>query len=271
VSAAKPADLAAVNKLTLITREGRQIVVSDLAEVTSSSEVDVISRLNSSRYITVQARVDGDNNDVKKVQLALNDYLTDAKLEELNIAKTTSTGIFDEIAKSFTELGMALVIAVVLTYIVLVLQFKSFSQPLVMIVTVPLSFIGVFPVLWLAGSELGFLELLGVTILVGIVENVAIFLIDYANQLVKEQGLTPTEAIIRATGVRFRPIILTKLVALGGLLPLAIESEFWRGLSLVIIAGIGLSGFTSLIIIPILYTWIEGARNRFHARFSKHA
>ena len=114
------------------------------------------------------------------------------------------------------------------------------------------------------------MELLGVTILVGIVENVAIFLIDYANQLVKEQGMDPKEAIIQASGVRFRPILLTKLVALGGLLPLAIESEFWRGLSVTIIAGIGLSGFLSLAVIPILYLWIERGRHRFHRRIIAH-
>lgn len=264
-----PADLNRLRNLVLLNHAGQPVRVRDVAEVTTGTAVDAISHLNGSRYITIQARVDGNNNDVLKVQKALDAYLNDAQLAELKIAKTTSSGTFSEIAKSFRELGIALVIAVILTYLVLVLQFKSFSQPLVMVVTVPLSFIGVFPALWAAHTDLGFLELLGVTILVGIVENVAIFLIDYANQLVHEQGLTPMEAIIRATGVRFRPIILTKLVALGGLLPLAIESEFWRGLAIVIIAGIGLSGFLSLIVIPILYTWIESGRTKFHRRLRR--
>lgn len=268
VNASKPMSEDDIAFLPLVTRSGATIRVRDVATISTTSAVDAISRLNGSRFTTIQARIDGTNIDVQKVQTALNEYLSDTKLHELQIAKTTSNGLLDEIASSFTQLGTALAIAVLLTYVVLVLQFKSFSQPLVMLVTIPLSFIGVFPALWAAKTDLGFLELLGVTILVGIVENVAIFLIDYANQLVTEQGVTPTEAIIRATGVRFRPIILTKLVALGGLLPLAIESEFWRGLALVIIAGIGLSGFLSLIIIPILYTWIEGGRTKFHRRFA---
>ncbi len=267
VNGAKPGDTEAILNLPLLGRTGQTIQVRDVANVEETTVADSISRLNGSLFVNIQARVDGNNNDVLKVQTALNKYLTDKKLQSLHVSKTVSHGTFDEIAKSFSQLGLALVVAIILTYLVLVLQFKSFSQPLVMVVTVPLSFIGVFPALWAAHSDLGFLELLGVTILVGIVENVAIFLIDYANQLVKEQGLTPTEAIIRATGVRFRPIILTKLVALGGLLPLAIESEFWRGLAIVIIAGIGLSGFLSLIIIPILYTWIEGGRTKFYRRF----
>ncbi len=268
VNSVKPTTEQSIQDLPLLTRAGQTIRVRDIAEIRSGTAVDAISRLNGSRFVTIQARVEGNNVVVQKIQKSLNLYLTDAKLKELKIKKTTSNGLLDEITQSFSQLGLALVVAIILTYLVLVLQFKSFSQPLVMLVTVPLSFIGVFPALWLVKTDLGFLELLGVTILVGIVENVAIFLIDYANQQVNEQGLTPTEAIIRATGVRFRPIILTKLVALGGLLPLAIESEFWRGLAIVIIAGIGLSGFLSLIIIPILYTWIEGGRTKFHRRFA---
>jgi HAE1 family hydrophobic/amphiphilic exporter-1 len=264
---ALPNDIEAVKNLPLVNRNGQIVLVRSVASVESSTAVSAIQRFDGSRFVTIRARVDGNNTDVFAVQKSLNEYLTQDKLKSLGIDSNESRGEFDDIAKSFSELGIALVVAVFLTYIVLVLQFKSFSQPLVMLVTVPLSFIGVFPALWLTGSDVGFLELLGVTILVGIVENVAIFLMDYANQLVDEQGLSPKDAIIQATGVRFRPILLTKLVALGGLMPLAIESEFWRGLSVTIMAGIGLSGFLSLVVIPILYVWIQGGRTRFHRRF----
>jgi HAE1 family hydrophobic/amphiphilic exporter-1 len=249
-----------------VTRTGAVVRVGDVATVKRDVTVDTIQRFDGQRYVNIRARVDGNNTDVFAVQRAFNEYVTKDKLKELGIDSNESRGEFDDIAKSFSELGIALVVAILLTYIVLVLQFKSFSQPIVMLVTVPLSFIGVFPALWATGSDLGFLELLGITILVGIVENVAIFLMDYANQLVRTEGITPKEAIIRATGVRFRPILLTKLVALGGLLPLAIESEFWRGLAVTIIAGIGLSGFFSLVVIPILYVWIEKMRAKVHSR-----
>jgi len=261
-----PSSVDAIKNLTLVTRTGQVLRVSDVATVVKDTAVDAIQRFDGQRFVNVKARVDGNNTDVFTVQRALNEYVTKDKLKALGIDSNESRGEFDDIAKSFSELGIALVVAILLTYIVLVLQFHSFSQPIVMLVTVPLSFIGVFPALWLTGSDLGFLELLGITILVGIVENVAIFLMDYANQLVKEEGLSPKEAIIRATGVRFRPILLTKLVALGGLLPLAIESEFWRGLAVTIIAGIGLSGFFSLVVIPILYVWIENLRAKVHRK-----
>jgi HAE1 family hydrophobic/amphiphilic exporter-1 len=261
-----PTTTEALKQIPVVTRTGAVVRVGDVATVKRDVTVDTIQRFDGQRYVNIRARVDGNNTDVFAVQRAFNEYVTKDKLKELGIDSNESRGEFDDIAKSFSELGIALVVAILLTYIVLVLQFKSFSQPIVMLVTVPLSFIGVFPALWATGSDLGFLELLGITILVGIVENVAIFLMDYANQLVRTEGITPKEAIIRATGVRFRPILLTKLVALGGLLPLAIESEFWRGLAVTIIAGIGLSGFFSLVVIPILYVWIEKMRAKVHSR-----
>lgn len=257
-----------IGNLPISGPSGKTLRVRDVASIDRVNTIDSIQRFDGQRYVNVRARVD-DSKNVIAVQQTFNEYLTDAKLTELGLDNRASRGEFDEIAKSFKELGIALVVAVLLTYIVLVLQFKSFSQPAIMLVTVPLSLIGVFPALWLTGSDLGFLELLGVTILVGIVENVAIFLIDYANQLVKEQGMSPRDAIIQASGVRFRPIILTKLVALASLLPLAVESEFWRGLSVVIIAGIGLSGFFSLVIVPMLYVWIAGLRGRVHRRIAR--
>lgn len=259
----KPKSIDEVKKMPLLSRNGTVTTVGDVATVSEGEGVSSIERYNGLRFASVQARVD-DTKNTMAVQKELDNYLTSEKLKELGVDSKLNKGDIGDMAKSFTELGIALVVAIVLTYIVLVLQFKSFSLPLIMLYTIPLSLIGVFPALWLAKSQFGFLELLGITILVGIVENVAIFLIDYANQLVKEKGMTPQEAIIKASGVRFRPILLTKLVALGGLLPLAIESPFWRGLSIVIIAGIGLSGFFSLVLVPVLYVGIMKARSKIH-------
>lgn len=257
-----------IKQLTLFSRTGQSVQLGDAASIQEVATIDAIQRFDGLRFATVKAKVDDPKNTII-VQQKFDEYLTDAKIKELGLDSRQNKGEFEDIAKSFRDLGIALVVAILLTYLVLVLQFKSFSQPAIMLFTIPLSFIGVFPALWLTKSDLGFLELLGVTILVGIVENVAIFLIDYANQLVAEKGLTPKEAIIQATGVRFRPILLTKLVAFGGLLPLAIESDFWRGLSVVIIAGIGVSGFISLLVIPIFYVWISGLRARVHRQTSK--
>ena len=96
--------------------------------------------------------------------------------------------------------------------------------------------------------------IIGILMVIGIAENVGIFLIDYANRKVAE-GMDKKEAIAIASGIRLRPIILTKITALAGLLPLAVFSPFWRGLAVVVIFGILSSGVLSLFTTPVLYNW----------------
>ncbi len=256
-----PKTKADIENIFIYTPQGQKVGLTAVATVKETTVLDQIQRFNGSRFVNVQARLKN-RNDLIKVQTDLNNYLTKDKLKSLGIASTGNRGEFDDIAKSFRELFIALVAAIFLTYVVLVLQFNSFTQPAIMLFTIPLAAVGVFPALYLVGGQLGFLEILGFTILVGIVENVAIFLIDYANQLVVERNLSLKEAVVIASGVRFRPIILTKVVALGGLLPLAIFSPFWRGLSSVIIGGILVSGFLSMTVIPIFYTWFGAIRKK---------
>jgi multidrug efflux pump len=103
------------------------------------------------------------------------------------------------------------------------------------------------------------LETIGLIMVIGIVENVGIFLIDFANKKVAE-GMDKKEAISLASGIRFRPIILTKLTALAGFLPLAVFAPFWRGLAVVAMMGILSSGILSLFTTPILYSWLTRKR-----------
>jgi HAE1 family hydrophobic/amphiphilic exporter-1 len=159
--------------------------------------------------------------------------------------------------KSFSELGIALLLAIIFTYIALAVFFNSLTQPLVILYTIPLTFTGIFPALgWIGNGEFGFLEIIGLIILVGVVENVAIFLIDAANQNI-QAGMSEKRAIALASGIRFRPVILTKITAIASLAPLAFLSEFYRSISLVIIFGLLASGFVSLITTPILFVFFR--------------
>jgi multidrug efflux pump subunit AcrB len=249
-----------LNDLTLTDRLGEPVRLAEVAKVESTNSLAKVERFEGRRFLTVKARVDEER--LFDIQSRLDSHLTPERIKALGISGTGNRGEYEDIAKSFRELFIALAIAVGLTYLVLVLQFRSFAQPMIMLFTIPPSVIGVFPALWLLGSQFGFLELLGLTILVGIVENVAIFLMDYANQRIREDGMDPREAIVLASGVRFRPIVLTNLVTLGALLPLAVTSPFWRGLSVTIMAGIGLSGIFSMVIIPILFMAIVSLEKR---------
>ncbi len=225
----------------------------------------------------VQARLKKEYQNDRAIAGSVANLITDYYKAD-NYQKTTDLGLEKDAignfndgsagdgAKFLSELGIALVLAIIVSYIVLAVFFNSFLPPLSILYTIPLTFLGVFPALYLVvGGQFGFLEIIGLIILIGIVENVAIFLIDGANQKVKEQGLAPKEAIALASGIRLRPVLMTKITTLVSLAPLAITSEFYRSISVVIIFGLLTSGFMSLITTPILYIYFNWLSGQFRA------
>jgi HAE1 family hydrophobic/amphiphilic exporter-1 len=259
-------------KSALIATPTGPAQLGTLASFSQDNGSASISHQNGQRYATVKAQVDADTN-AFKTQADLNAWAKD-HLNQYHLRSDAleSKGEGDDIAKSFGELFTALGIAVVMIYLVLALFFGSFLKPIIITFALPLSFLGVFPILALMRNQFGFLEILGLITLAGIVVNVGIFVIDYANHRVAE-GMSVKEAVAQATAVRFRPIFLTKVVALGSLLPLAILSPFWRGLTSVIIAGILTSGILSLFTTPILYLWFSGLAKFpgwLKAKFKRH-
>jgi hydrophobic/amphiphilic exporter-1 (mainly G- bacteria), HAE1 family len=180
------------------------------------------------------------------------------KRKELNLPKDSigrfSQGRDADASRAFSQLGIALILAIVASYIVLALFFGSFLQPLGILYTIPLTLLGALPALSIfVGGQFGFLEIIGFIILIGIVENVAIFLIDCANQKIEEEGWDDRKAIAYASGVRMRPVLMTTVTTLVSLAPLAAFSEAYRSISVVIIFGIFTSGVISLVTTPILY------------------
>jgi hydrophobic/amphiphilic exporter-1 (mainly G- bacteria), HAE1 family len=234
---------------------GGSATVGSLGTVEQSNVPSEIKRLNGERYQVVSARVP-EEKDVINVQRKIDEWASEnASTLGLTPRAFEDRAGLDEFEQSFQELFAAIGLSIILTYIIFVLFFKSFAQPFIILFAVPLMFIGAFPALAIiSGGQLGFLETLGVIMVIGIVENVGIFLIDYANRLVAG-GMDKKEAIALSSGLRFRPIILTKVTALAGLLPLAIFAPFWRGLAVVVIMGILSSGILSLFTTPVLYHW----------------
>lgn len=234
--------------------------VKDVATVQQGEGFTGIQHLNGSRYVTVKAQVEDALKDAAAPQKAVKDYWTGERLAEYGLRSDAlqDKGSANEFVESFKDLFIALGISILLTYFVFVLFFRSFIQPFIILFAIPLSFVGAFPALAAIGGQFGFLEILGIIVLVSIVENVGIFLIDLANRKQLE-GDTPEEAVAVASGVRFRAIFLTKITALGGLLPLIIISPLWRPLAVVVTAGIITSGVLSLFTTPVLYVWINHA------------
>jgi len=232
--------------------------VDQLITTTEEQQAQSLERLDGKRYVEVRAKVEKDV-DPLKVQSELTKYLDDDKLGSLGLdpeSATETKGVAGSVAKSFTELFIALILAMFLIYLILVGFFRSLLSPLIILFAVPLGFIGVFPAVAVATGQLGFLELLGVVAMAGIVVNVTILIIDFANQM-RARGMTAREAIATSIAVRFKPILLTKMTIFAGLMPLALFSPFWRGLAVVIIFGIVVSGFLSFVTTPILYVWFD--------------
>lgn len=240
---------------TIIFGPSGPVALKEIADIIPTQVPGAIKRLNGDRYIQVQARVT-DSRDVIKIQREINTWVKDnAGNLGLDPSAFENRASTDEFEKSFQELFLAILLSIVVTYIIFVLFFRSFLQPFIILASIPLLFIGAFPALvWFGNGQLGFLETLGVIMVIGIVENVGIFLIDYANRKIAT-GMDKKEAIALSAGIRFRPIILTKFTALAGLLPLAIFAPFWRGLAVVVIGGILSSGILSLFTTPVLYNW----------------
>lgn len=158
--------------------------------------------------------------------------------------------------EAFGGMAKALILAVFGIFAVLVLQFRSFIQPLIVFAAIPFALIGAFLALFLTGYTFSFTAFIGLTSLVGIVVNNSIILVDYANQM-RREGMEQLEAIAASARTRFVPIVLTTLTTIGGLLPLTLSgSSMWSPMGWAIIGGLLVSTLLTLIVVPVLYRYL---------------
>ena len=162
----------------------------------------------------------------------------------------------EEINKSFQELFTSRGVAVILIAFTLVLMFNSFRQPLIIMITLPLAMIGVFPGLMAIGLNLSFPAFLGVVALTGIVVNDAIVLIDRINTN-RKNDMEFSDSIAEAANARLQPILMTTITTIVGILPLALTNEFWSGLGFSLIFGLAAATVLTLIVVPVLYYALE--------------
>ena len=160
--------------------------------------------------------------------------------------------------EAFGGMKIAMIIALISIFAVLVLQFKSFSQPLIIFTAIPLALIGSIWALFITGNTFSFTALVGLLSLIGIVINNSIILVDYINKL-RDSGKSIIEAIKTAGETRFTPIILTTLTTIGGLLPLTLRGgTMWAPMGWTIIGGLLVSTMLTLLIVPVLYNLFSG-------------
>jgi len=176
------------------------------------------------------------------------------------------SGSYADMMKSFKDIGFAVLIAIILVFMVMAAQFESFRDPFIIMFTIPLAVIGVLWILFITGTTLSVISGIGILVLVGIVVNNGIVYVDYVNQLRRNKGLSLEEAVKEGGRIRMRPILMTALTTIFGLLPLALKigegSEMWSPLGRSVIGGMIVSTFLTLIFIPVLYTVFENRAER---------
>jgi HAE1 family hydrophobic/amphiphilic exporter-1 len=184
-------------------------------------------------------------------------------LEELQLPagfEVSFTGEAEEMSQTFDNIYDALILAVLFIYIILASQFGSFTHPLSIMLSLPLSLIGVVGMMLLTGDTLNIMSMIGLVLLMGLVTKNAILLIDFTKRL-RRQGKDRTLALIEAGRTRFRPIMMTTLAMIFGMLPLAFEigagSEMRAPMARVVIGGLVTSTLLTLIAVPVVYSMID--------------
>jgi HAE1 family hydrophobic/amphiphilic exporter-1 len=239
------------------------VPLGHIAEVRSSVGPSRIDHLDRQRVITIQANTEG---------RPLSDVVGDIERQlarDLQLPAgyaITQGGQTRDQIEVFTRILTALGVAVLLMYLVLVVQFGSFLDPLAIMLSLPLSLIGVVGALMLTGDTLNIMSMIGVILLMGIVAKNAILLIDFAKWS-EEKGMSRHEAIIEAGRTRLRPILMTTFALIAGMVPVALGigegADFRAPLGRAIIGGVITSTLLTLLVIPTFYDILSGMRDRF--------
>ncbi|RLC53189.1 MAG: hypothetical protein DRH79_03990 [Candidatus Cloacimonadota bacterium] len=244
--------------LSIISPMGFSVPLNQIAHLESAEGPRKISHEKQTRKVLISAGVTGTNDmggTVKNIQLAVADIL-----EELPPGYFVDFGgAYEDMQEAFLTLAGAMLLAIILVYSVMASQFESLRQPFIVMFTMPLAVIGVMLILAFTGTTFSVASFVGVIILAGIVVNNGIVLIDHMNQL-RLQGMAKFDAILQGGADRIRPVLITALTTMGGMLPMAIASgegsELKSPMALTVIGGLLSATFLTLIVIPVIYSMI---------------
>ena len=245
-----------LRNLMIPSNSGGQVPLYEVASIEHGFGQKSISRQNQSRVETVSCDVYG--RDLDSVNQDIMDQVNQLPLPAGCII--SSGGDIESMMEVFNDLYLAIAMALLLVYMVMACQFESLWNPLLIMASVPVMFIGVFIGLFLTGQRISMMSLLGILMLEGIVVNNAIVLIDYVQQL-REKGLCKREAVIEAGKTRMRPILVTTLTTVLAMIPMMLSqkegAEMFRPMAATVIFGLTCSTIISLLVIPILYEKFE--------------
>ncbi len=238
---------------------GGVVPFAEVAEAHEQLDFAAIDRRDGDRMVRIDGGVRG---------RLPNDALADIRrlLADFSLPQGYSVslgGENEEIVEAFGALGRAFVLALLLIYGILALQFNSFIQPFVILFTVPFGIIGAVVGLFVTGNPFGFMALIGIVSLTGIIINDSIVLTDFANYLQRQRGRGINEALLEAGRIRFRPVILTSITTMAGMTPLAIwGGSLWSPLASAMIFGLMGATILILVVLPVIYSTLIGQRER---------
>ncbi len=260
-----PSDQAGVAAILVPTIDG-EVRLDSLAAVEVADGPVTIRTQDATRIATVSALPSGD--DLSSASVEVNAALDSVKLPAG--ASANIGGVMSQQSEAFQQLGLALLAAILIVYVVMVATFKSLLQPLLLLISVPFSATGALLLLIATGIPLGVASLIGVLMLIGIVVTNAIVLIDLVNQQ-RERGKPLYEAVISGSSLRLRPIVMTALATILALTPMGMGITGSGGfisqpLAVVVIGGLLSSTVLTLIVLPTLYFAVERRRERAHDR-----
>lgn len=255
-----------LDNISIRTPDGQVMPVSSVITKQSGRGPEAINRINGQRVVNITANLESGvalGEAVEDIQAELSDFALPAGFS------IVFGGEYEEQQKAAADFSMSIIMALILIYMVMAGQFERFFDPLVVMFSVPLAMIGVIPALLLTGTTLNIQSLMGMIMLIGIVVNNAIVLVDYINLMRRERNMPVLEAVIEAGRLRLRPILMTTLTTVLGLLPLAIGigagAEIQASLARVVIGGLTASTLVTLVFIPVVYVAVDGLLDRAKA------
>lgn len=282
-------DLDILKNLKIRTRSGDLIAIRDLGQFEIASSISRIQHRDGDRVVSVTASVAEYNKGGKKVKRTASEVAKELNGDKLRGTKgllsnfeqrfpgytMEAGGVQEEQRKSYTSLGYAFLIALLGIFTILASQFRSYVQPIIVMITIPFAFIGVIFGLLITGLAFSLNTMISVVALAGVVVNNAILLIDFINTE-RENGVDRWHAIINSGSARLRPIILTTATTVAGMLPLVFSSDpssqAWRPLAVSFTFGLVFATFLTLFIIPVIYSMVDSFFGKFHmTRFKEHS
>jgi len=258
-----------VGNITLVNRSGQSVQLSQVAHIFVGKGPSEIQRKDRERLVTVAANLSGEVP-LGQVTAAIEQEVTAGGVPDG--VQVFYGGDSENMRDMFSDMTIALSMAILFVYIIMVSLFESYVHPFTIMFSLPVSLVGAFAGLALTGTTLNMFSMIGLIMLMGLVTKNAILLVDFTNTL-RERGISMHDALLEAGKTRLRPIIMTTATMVVGMMPLALAlgagAEMRQGMAVVVVGGLLSSTALTLLLIPVVYSYMDGLRERVPVLFRR--